>query len=361
MPAARPPIPVEADPRAAAPLVHLVTPELDDYLSSFSGLRLSGFLLARAEGPWSVTRRRLSSCVVEHALDAAPWAARGATVPGVLTFAFAAGPRAELRVDGFPAETGELLCWPGGTRVAVVARQPAELFVVTVSEAGWPALAAPRGGGGDGPTASRSCGSFEPERLLGLVSRAIRATAAPDAAGAQAEEETALERALLDELAERSGAPAAGRRHGGSARIDRYPVLERIEALLDERPSESLYIADLCAATGLPERTLRYILVEEYGLSPVRVLRNRRLCQLRRSLRAEDGRRENLAGTAERHGFRHMGSLASDYRSLFGELPSETRRSAGGPPLATSGPTADASRRDDLGERPEATSAAAGA
>ena len=36
-----------------------------------------------------------------------------------------------------------------------------------------------------------------------------------------------------------------------------------------------------------------------------------------------------LKPNASRFGFRHMGTLAADYRALFGELPSETRRSVG--------------------------------
>ncbi|MFN7986571.1 MAG: helix-turn-helix domain-containing protein [Thermoanaerobaculia bacterium] len=324
-----------------------MTPELDDYLGSLRGLRLDGFLLARAERPWSVTRGCLSSCVVEHGVDAAPWAARGVTAPGAFTFAFAGGPGAELRVDGRATAPGALHAWRGGTRVAIVARRPADWFVVTVGEA---ALRAPfpanDAGGGSTPGSPP-----EPGRLPDLATRALRAAEAAGAAGASPEA-VSLERDLLRELAGWTGAPASSRRQGGANRIDRCPVLEKIDALLDERPSEPLYVADLCAATGLPERTLRYVLVEEYGVSPIRFLRSRRLCQLRRSLRSDETRNESLARIAERHGFRHMGSFASDYRRLFGELPSETRRSSSRP--ARAGAPADAAPRDAPKRSPEA-------
>ena len=123
-------------------------------------------------------------------------------------------------------------------------------------------------------------------------------------------------------------AGAGGPARAADSRVSRHEVLEKVDRLLDERSGEPVYVADLCRATGLPERTLRYVLVEQYGTSPVRLLRNRRLCQLRRALLEPDPAVGSLSQLAARHGFWHMGTLAADYRRLFGELPSETRRAA---------------------------------
>ncbi len=147
-------------------------------------------------------------------------------------------------------------------------------------------------------------------------------------AGLSPETSSTLEQALLGEVVTLATDPRFARL-SGTSRINRRTVLERVERLLDARPSEPVYVADLCEATGLAERTLRFILVEQYGTSPIRLLRCRRLCQLRRHLRAETGGAGSLARIASRFGFRHMGTLAADYRALFGELPSETRVAAG--------------------------------
>lgn len=321
-----------AGPSARPRFIRTVTRSHDEYLSSFRHLRLDGFLLDRAIRPFSLERCRLSSCIVEHGTNAAPWAARGATADGVLTFAFAGATGTALRVDGCELPPGAVCLWPEGTPVSIVARQPSDWFVVTVSGFALAGIAMPTGpeaerNGAGGP---RRIGPDGADRVRALASRILGAAEASRTPAPPKEDVAALERSLLAELARLAAEPRRSSRHDASPRIDRRLVLERIEELLAARSTGPLYVADLCEATGLPERTLRFILVEQFGTSPVRLLRNRRLCQLRRSLLSECEPGETLARIASRHGFWHMGTLAADYRSLFGELPSETRRSCGG-------------------------------
>jgi len=47
-------------------------------------------------------------------------------------------------------------------------------------------------------------------------------------------------------------------------------------------------------------------------------------------LQSKHGQPPNIVDVASRWGFWHMGQLAADYRKHFGELPSETLRSATG-------------------------------
>lgn len=310
-------------PAPAVPTPVRFTPfEHDDYLAAFESLELAGFVLAPAARPWGFARVRLSSCVVEHGSDAAPWSARGTTAAGVVTFAFAAGPEAELRVGGRGTGRNELHLWPGGTRVSLVSRRPAGWFVVTVPEADFAPGPGPRAGVTAGP---RPVPDDELARVRALARAALRleegglrGTAPDDLRG--------IEAALLAGIARLAGHGRA-ERTGGAHRVDRRAVLERVDELFASRRADPIYVADLCEATGLPERTLRYVLVAEYGTSPVRLVRNVRLCALRRSLRDGTSRQRSLARVAADHGFRHMGTLAADYRRLFGELPSETRRS----------------------------------
>jgi AraC family transcriptional regulator, ethanolamine operon transcriptional activator len=312
----------------------MVTSSHDEYLSSFRHLRLRGFILARAGRPWRRTRCRLTSGVLEHGVDAAPWAASGSTADGVVTLAFSGNPEAQLRADGRAVLQNDVCIWPGNARVSLAALRPADWFVLTFTETEWTKQAGPwvDATPGHGATAG-GLRPVRPEDLARVRALATRVLETAEDAGPEALSPGAaarLEELLLAEVARlTSGAPSALRRND-SPRIDRPFVLDRVEEALEARPSEPIYLADLCAATGLAERTLRHILVEQYGASPIRVLRNRRLCNLRRSLQAEDDGTEGLARIAARNGFWHMGTLAGDYRKLFGELPSETRRSGQG-------------------------------
>jgi AraC family ethanolamine operon transcriptional activator len=318
------------EPSPRPNLAAVVTSCHDEYFSSFRQLRLNGFVLARATGKWSLRRCRLSSCVLEHGVDAAPWAASGSTADGVLTFAFPGNPDTRLSVDGQDVSQDTLCLWPGGARVSIVARRPADLFVVSAAQPVLAALAT-RTTGLPPPCTAFTPFRVRPEQLVrvrALASRVMEAVEETRPAGLGPEACGALERALLGELLKLATGPRSDRGNG-SSRIDRRRVLESVEGLLDARPSQPVYVADLCAATGLPERTLRFILVEQYGTSPIRLLRCRRLCELRRCLQAGDTGSESLARIASRYGFRHMGTLAADYRALFGELPSETRRAVG--------------------------------
>jgi AraC family ethanolamine operon transcriptional activator len=51
-----------------------------------------------------------------------------------------------------------------------------------------------------------------------------------------------------------------------------------------------------------------------------------RLNAVRRALRRTDGSRESIMRIAHDHGATHLGRFAANYRRLFGEKPSETRR-----------------------------------
>lgn len=300
----------------------------DVYLRSFRSLRLEGFVLDRAAGSWTAIRGRLETVVVQRGRDAAPWAATGAVPEGMVVLVFSGGPDGSFGVDGHDAARDVVVVRGAGARTTLVARRAGDWYAVSVPERRLIGIAVARCPAEAGTAFP---GRFRPEdlgRVRALAARAVTATASPGEPSR--ETAAALEVALLAAVASglERGAEEAARRV--SPRASRHDVLERVDRYLEARSAEPVYVADLCAATGLPERTLRYVLAEQYGTSPVRLLRNRRLCQLRRTLLAGPAPAEGLARIATRHGFWHMGTLAADYRRLFGELPSETRRAAEG-------------------------------
>ncbi|MBQ0922131.1 AraC family transcriptional regulator, partial [Hydrogenophaga aromaticivorans] len=73
-------------------------------------------------------------------------------------------------------------------------------------------------------------------------------------------------------------------------------------------------------------RALQYAFEEVMQISPVTYLRAMRLNQVRSELR--QNRAAPVGDVAARWGFWHPSRFASDYKALFGELPSATRSAA---------------------------------
>jgi AraC family ethanolamine operon transcriptional activator len=92
-----------------------------------------------------------------------------------------------------------------------------------------------------------------------------------------------------------------------------------IEQALHDCP---LSVAELVSALDVSRRTLQYAFQEALGINPASYLRVERLNRVRRAL----GNAQSVTEAATRFGFWHFGHFATEYRTLFGELPSETFR-----------------------------------
>jgi AraC-like DNA-binding protein len=164
-------------------------------------------------------------------------------------------------------------------------------------------------------------------RLAQLHRAAIRVVEAKSGALADAEAAHGLEQQLIDVLIEclcngvSREETAAGRRHHG--------MLAGFEGLLraDRLPS----MAEICAALDTSERLLRECCKQHLRMGPSQYLRLRRMQQIHRALRTENAATARVSEIAERHGVRDLGRFASDYRALYGELPSATLRRASHP------------------------------
>ncbi len=84
-------------------------------------------------------------------------------------------------------------------------------------------------------------------------------------------------------------------------------------------------IADIAEASGVAGRTLFQHFRDFRGTSPIQYLREARLAKARDTLMRPQAD-EGVAVIARACGFSHLGRFASDYRSRFGESPSETLR-----------------------------------
>jgi len=109
-------------------------------------------------------------------------------------------------------------------------------------------------------------------------------------------------------------------------RPSRQRVIQRFEQAIEEHQDQPLYVAELCAAIGVPERTLRTYCQEHLRMSPHRYLWLRRMHQARRALAMAERTARTVTQIANDQGFGELGRFAVEYRKLFGELPSMTLR-----------------------------------
>lgn len=103
--------------------------------------------------------------------------------------------------------------------------------------------------------------------------------------------------------------------------------MDRFEAFITGQPDQSPTLEEVCAAVGVPGRTLRACCTEFLGISPKRYLLLRRLKLVRRALRQADPRATvTVTKVALKYGFSEFGWFAGQYRAQFGESPSVTLR-----------------------------------
>jgi AraC-like DNA-binding protein len=101
-------------------------------------------------------------------------------------------------------------------------------------------------------------------------------------------------------------------------------VINRFEEFLAANPDRPLYLAEICAAIGVAERTLRAACEEFMGMGPIRFLTLRRMNLVRAALLRARPSDMTVTRVLTDHGFWEFGRFSAAYRKLFGELPSAT-------------------------------------
>ena len=83
-------------------------------------------------------------------------------------------------------------------------------------------------------------------------------------------------------------------------------------------------IRDLCAAAGVPERTLRNAFTEYFGVGPMHLLKARQLQEVRRVLLAAHSSTVTVSSVIQGFGVWDLGQFSRRYRAHYGEKPSAT-------------------------------------
>jgi AraC-like DNA-binding protein len=276
------------------PVLHDHYGELEEMAAAVRNAAVEYIPLERAsrfEG--ELVQVDLDRLTLQASVGAPPHMTRAAVMAGVQTFVMLRG-GGPCTLNGHTVRDTELLHYrPGCEHFAHVAR-PVSLALIAIPEERfarrWTAVT-----GEEPPTHRDTCTVLRP----------------------------ALEvRRLLTELVERALRIAA-------LSPDQFACPDARRAL-----DEPVYVAELCEALSVPERTLRRAFERTFAISPIRYLKLRRLGLVHRVLRDADPRRTRVSEIAEQHGFWELGRFAGEYRRLFGEKPSETlRRRRSGTPI----------------------------
>ena len=104
----------------------------------------------------------------------------------------------------------------------------------------------------------------------------------------------------------------------------RYQIVKQAEAFILAHLDRKIFIADLCENAGVSERSLQYAFRDVMDLSPYEFMTLQRLNKARRELRQATSDQTTVNELAIKCGFWHMGRFSRAYKTLFGELPSQT-------------------------------------
>lgn len=104
----------------------------------------------------------------------------------------------------------------------------------------------------------------------------------------------------------------------------RSAIVARARTFIASNCQEPISVQDLARTLDISTRTLEYSFQEVLDTTPASYIKIVRLHEARRAIR-RSAPQDTVTNIAATWGFWHFGRFASDYRKLFGELPSETR------------------------------------
>jgi AraC-like DNA-binding protein len=105
-----------------------------------------------------------------------------------------------------------------------------------------------------------------------------------------------------------------------------HPATAAAQAFIEANLPERLTLAAVASAAGVSVRTLQAAFRSELRMTPTAYIRGRRLDRARGDLAGTGGAPATVTTVATRWGITHLGRFAAEYRSRFGESPSETLR-----------------------------------
>jgi len=104
----------------------------------------------------------------------------------------------------------------------------------------------------------------------------------------------------------------------------RFDLVKQAEEYMRAHLETPITLMSLCKAIHTSERPLNYGFHEVFGVSPMAYLKTLRLQAVRDQLQRSDPETTAIAEIANHFSFQSLGHFSRDYKTMFGELPSET-------------------------------------
>jgi AraC-like DNA-binding protein len=101
-------------------------------------------------------------------------------------------------------------------------------------------------------------------------------------------------------------------------------LVRNAEALFEERGSMKIGLADLCSAANVSAPTLIAAFRDVTGTTPMRFFKLKRLMRVRNELLLGRASVIAIKQAGLKHGFTQLGRMSVLYRSVYGEMPSQT-------------------------------------
>ena len=105
----------------------------------------------------------------------------------------------------------------------------------------------------------------------------------------------------------------------------RKTVVKKVREFIRENISENITIGQLCEIANVSRRTLQYSFETILGITPLQFVRITRLNGVRRTLHSNT-QHVSISDIAAQWGFWHLSQFSKDYKTLFGQLPSQTNK-----------------------------------
>jgi len=269
----------------------------------------------------------LSHLMFRYGTRTTPWIASGTAARGHVSVLIDLNYQNLPLVNGLRQEGVPLLqLYSGGSEHYSVALDPGEYALIPIPEAHLEN--ALRGLGLEiAPVKQATLTPLRMDtaafQLLNDTFQSLRAIAERTPGSVLSEEvRNTAERELLTRLALAIGQAQPSPPNG--LKFDRMKVLRKAREFLTARAHSPVYLAELCAAVGVPERTLREIFQTLLGISPLKFLQLRRMRQARGALMQGSPHTQSVKAVALDCGFWELGRFAVEYKRLFGESPSAT-------------------------------------
>jgi AraC family ethanolamine operon transcriptional activator len=103
-------------------------------------------------------------------------------------------------------------------------------------------------------------------------------------------------------------------------------VFRRAREYIHNGLADGISIVALCTTIGVSRRALESVFRSVIGTGPGNYIRALQLNQVRRDLLLSSGGDVSIGSIAARRGIWHWSRFSREYRLMFGELPSQTRR-----------------------------------